>query len=291
MFSGFEIGVVDAVQIVVLAFAIYAVTDNVRGTKAGQVLLGFLKFVLLPGLLIRLFNLDVLGHIFFWVVVALAVGLLVVFQDELRRGFAMIGQRRMFGAPGVAVPRAVPEVLVASLKILAQKRLGALIALERGISLVSYEDSGIRLDARVSAELLISIFTPPLPLHDGGIVIRSGRLSAAHCIFPVSNREELITSGMRHRAAVGLSEETDAVVLVVSEERGIVSIAHNGRLIPCVGDEGEKALRRWIAKSMPDQVVRRFRLMDRIVDSALGLIGRNASRPKKKQKRGKDHVQ
>ena len=113
---------------------------------------------------------------------------------------------------------------------LSRVRLGALIAVERGISLGSYEDSGVKLNALVSHELMISIFTPPLPLHDGGIIMRDGRIAAAHCLFPVSNQSELATSGMRHRAAVGLSEDTDAVVVVVSEETGNMSVAVDGKI-------------------------------------------------------------
>jgi diadenylate cyclase len=127
------------------------------------------------------------------------------------------------------------------------------MAVERGISLCGYEDSGVKLDALISHELLISIFTPPLPLHDGGIVLRDGRVAAAHCLFPVSNQGELATSGMRHRAAVGLSEETDAVVVVVSEETGRISVAHNGRLHRYSDEKVEKVLLRWLRKAMPHE--------------------------------------
>ena len=101
-----------------------------------------------------------------------------------------------------------------------------------------------------SRELVQSIFMPPLPLHDGGLTMRYGRISSAHCIFPVSNNPDLLSSGMRHRAAVGLSEETDALVVVVSEETGAVSVAHNGRLFRYYGDMREAALRRWVSKAM-----------------------------------------
>ena len=128
--------------------------------------------------------------------------------------------------------------------------MGALIAFERGISLRGYEETGVRLNALFSRELVQSIFTPPLPLHDGGMTMRDGRISSAHCIFPVSNNPDLLSSGMRHRAAVGLSEETDALIVVVSEESGAVSVAHNGRLFRYYGDMREAALRRWVTKAM-----------------------------------------
>ena len=113
-------------------------------------------------------------------------------------------------------------------------------------------NSGVATDATVSRELVENVFTPPLPLHDGGMTIRNGRIAAAHCVFPVSNNPELITSGMRHRAAVGLSEETDALVIVVSEETGSVSVAHNGKLIRYTGEQRATSLIRWVSKAMPD---------------------------------------
>lgn len=107
------------------------------------------------------------------------------------------------------------------------------------------------LDAVFSRELVTSIFTPPLPLHDGGAVMRGGRLSSAHCIFPVSSNPSLITSGMRHRAAVGLSEDTDALVVVVSEESGDISVARNGKLFRYSGEQRAETLHRWLAKTLP----------------------------------------
>jgi diadenylate cyclase len=147
---------------------------------------------------------------------------------------------------------ATPELVVETIMSLAERRIGALIAFERGISLRGYEDTGIALDAMFSRELVESVFTPPLPLHDGGMTLRSGRIAAAHCVFPVSNNSDLSVSGMRHRAAVGLSEDTDALVVVVSEETGTVSIAHNGKLLRYSGEQREQSLLRWITKAMPD---------------------------------------
>ena len=130
--------------------------------------------------------------------------------------------------------------------------MGALFAFERGISLRSYEDNGVVLNATFSRELVECIFTPPMPLHDGGMTLRNGRISAAHCVFPVSGNPDLDVSGMRHRAAVGLSEETDALVVVVSEETGSVSVAYNGRLVRYAGDQCVPSLERWLLKALPD---------------------------------------
>ena len=111
---------------------------------------------------------------------------------------------------------------------------------------------GVPLNATFSRELLECIFTPPMPLHDGGVTLRDGRLSAAHCVFPVSGNPDLDCGGMRHRAAVGLSEETDALVIVVSEETGAVSVAHNGRLIKYSGQQCVSSLERWLTKALPN---------------------------------------
>lgn len=253
MFENFRVGISDLAQIFILSVVVYTLIHYVKGTRTGQVLMGFIRFVVPPAVLIWLFNWDVLGRIFFWTIVALIISMIVVFQEEIRRGLALIGGERLFGSTVARRDAFVPEVLARSILYLAEARLGALIAFERGISLAAYEESGVKVEARISRELLVSIFTPPLPLHDGGIVVKNGLISAAHCIFPVSNQPELISSGMRHRAAVGLSEETDAVVIVVSEERGSVSIAYNGELHRYPAEKAERMLRRWIAKSMTDQ--------------------------------------
>ena len=151
---------------------------------------------------------------------------------------------------------------------LAERRIGALVAFERGISLRGYEETGVATDALFSRELVETVFTPPLPLHDGGITVRDGRIAAAHCVFPVSNNPNLSGSGMRHRAAVGLSEDTDAIVVAVSEENGVVSVAHNGRLLRCTGEGARDSLLRWVSKGLP--AVPRRGIMSRILDFRRG---------------------
>ena len=163
---------------------------------------------------------------------------------------------------------------------LAEKRIGALIAFERGISLRSYEDTGVLVNADFSRELVTCIFTPPLPLHDGGMTIRDGRIRAAHCVFPVSNNPELIVSGMRHRAAVGLSEETDSLVIVVSEESGTISVAHNGRLMRYAGADAASAVQRWVNRAMPARNHNANRLFNRLYDRMLGAWERRTNKEK-----------
>lgn len=247
----------DVVQIFILYLVFYWVLRAAKGSRFGQVLTGVgLLFASLIAFT-YLFHFDVLSRLVQGLLFYLALSSVVIFQPEIRRILATIGSLLFQDRNRLVSYRAriTPELFTAHIFKLAQRKMGALIAFERGISLRGYETSGVNLDALISSELLVSIFTEPLPLHDGGVVIRHGRLASAHCLFPVSSRSELSESGMRHRAAVGLSEETDALVVVVSEETGRVSVAHNGRLIrfPDASDESRASLLRWIRKAMPQQ--------------------------------------
>ena len=240
------------VQIAILYFVIYAILKGAKGSRFGQALMGF---GILAALLIAfayLFHFDVLTRIVQFLLIYIAVSTVVIFQPEIRRILSAVGafgflEKPKYG-PGDA---ATPDLVVETLISLADKRIGALLAFERDISLRGYEDTGVLLDAVFSRGLVTSIFTPPLPLHDGGVVLKNGRLSYAHCIFPVSNNPNLITSGMRHRAAVGLSEETDALVIVVSEETGDISVARNGKLFRYSGEQRAESLHRWLARTLP----------------------------------------
>ena len=244
-----------AVQIAILYVAIYAILKSARGSRFGQVLMGvgILAAVLFAFLV--LFHFDVLSRIVQVLLMYIAVSSVVIFQPEIRRILSTVGAFGYFERPKHRPDgSATPELIVETILELAKMRMGALIAFERGISLRSYEDTGVMTDAVFTRELVRCIFTPPMPLHDGGVVIRDGRLGAAHCIFPVSNNPNLIAHGMRHRAAVGLSEETDALVVVVSEESGAVSVAHNGRLVRYADPvAATPQLTRWVAKALPQE--------------------------------------
>ncbi len=244
MFEGFQIGFNDLAQIAILYIVIYGLIRVFKGTRSAQMLLGFFLLVVALIALVSLFHFDVLARIVYFLLIYLSLSLVVVFQQELRRLLALVGARGLFGGRNsFERDDAMEDRLIEAMIYLAKKKIGTLIAIERGISLANYDESGIKLRALVSTELLASILTPPVPLHDGGIIIRNGRIAAAHCVFPVSHRRELIESGMRHRAAVGLSEETDALVLVVSEERGDISVAHNGRIRRYSRNKAERILR------------------------------------------------
>ncbi len=252
MFAGIQIAFNDIMQIIILYLVIYAVIRLIKGTRSAQVLLGFCVTVVSLLTFTYLFNFEVLARIVYFLLIYLALSMVVVFQQDIRRMLALVGGQRFFSRQYTLNNAPVTEMLTKSIINMSRKRIGVLIAIERGISLRGYEESGIGVNADLSHELLVSIFTPPLPLHDGGIVIRDGRIAAAHCLFPVSNKNDLISSGMRHRAAVGLSEETDAVIFVVSEETGTVSIAYNGKLHRYTEkDNVNRIMLRWLRVAMP----------------------------------------
>lgn len=240
-------------QIAILYLVIYAILKGARGSRFGQALMGIGILTTVLAVFTYLFHFHVLALIVKYLLLYLSISTVVIFQPEIRRILATVGAFGVFekgrrARKGPLSPDQFTEILID----LAAHRMGALFAFERGISLRGYEDTGVKLDALVSRELVNSIFMPPLPLHDGGVVIRDGRIASAHCIFPVSNNPELIRSGMRHRAAVGLSEETDALVIVISEERGTLSIAHNGKLFRYDSNrpDNHAAIRRWVTKAL-----------------------------------------
>lgn len=244
--------VTDVIQIGILYAAIYAVLKRAKGSKFGQALMGVGILAVIMIAFTYLVHLDVLARIVQALLIYLAISSVVIFQPEIRRGLSAVGAFGFFERPKYAPDgAATAELVVSALLALADRKMGALVAFERGISLRSYESSGVVTNATFSRELLTCIFTPPLPLHDGGVTVRNGRIAAAHCVFPVSNNADLITRGMRHRAAVGLSEDTDALVVVVSEETGLISIAHNGKLFRFNRAEAEDALMRWVSKILP----------------------------------------
>jgi diadenylate cyclase len=247
-----DINVSAIIQVLILYLVIYSILRSAKGSRFGQALMGVGILAAIAAVFTYVLHFDVLGEIVRLILMYLALSTVVIFQPEIRRILATVGAFGHFERPRyLGDGAATPELMVQTIFDLSHARMGALIAFERGISLRGYEETGVTLGgAMLSQELVRSIFTPPLPLHDGGMTIRNGRIAAAHCIFPVSNNPDLIARGMRHRAAVGLSEETDALVVVVSEETGTVSVAHNGKLFSCVGEQREMMLQRWISKAM-----------------------------------------
>jgi diadenylate cyclase len=230
----------DAVDILVLAVVVYRVTLSFRGTRTVQMLVGVLALVA-ASIVARRLELRGVQWLLdnfwsFWV-----VALIVLFQPELRRAVERIGQGRLFQGVlggGRAERARVVEQVVAVTESLAARHLGALVVLERSGGLGHYADLGVPLDALVSAELLESIFVPPSPLHDGAVLVRGARVVAAGCFLPLSRSTTIGRQlGTRHRAALGITEETDAIAVVVSEETARVSVAVEGA-IETIGDPG-----------------------------------------------------
>jgi diadenylate cyclase len=212
-------------EIILLSVGIYYGYLYFRGTRGAKVLTGLAIVFLTLTLISTLLNLVVIGWIVRSFSVFLAIALVVIFQPELRRGLAALGGYPIFSL--TSEKRETVHDIVEAISQLANKQFGALIAIERDTSIRVYEETGVTLDADFSAELILTIFHPKAALHDGGVIIRNGRIAAAACIFPVSQRETLDRSlGLRHRAGLGITEESDAIAVVVSEETGSISICH-----------------------------------------------------------------
>jgi diadenylate cyclase len=226
-------------EIAVLWYVFYHLLIFIKGTPAVQVLRGLVLLIVLFSIslfIAQKLNLAIINWILPKLFAIFLISFLIIFQPELRRGLAKLGQGPLLSL-FFREERIVNEITEAVYS-LAQKKIGAIIALEREIGLKPYIESGVSLDSRVSSELIGTIFMPHTPLHDGGIVIQNGRIIAAGCLFPLSQNPKISkTLGTRHRAAVGLTDETDAFVVVVSEETGQVSLAREGRLIRNIDQE------------------------------------------------------
>jgi diadenylate cyclase len=215
----------DAVEIGLLTVAIYFTWRLFQGTRGSNVLAGLVTLFLVVTLGSQLLGLPVISWIATRLSAVFIIALLIIFQPELRRGLAVLGSHRLF-FPTRKTPAAVDQLEEITFQ-LSNRQLGALLAIERGQNIETFAQSGVPIDAALSPELVVSIFFPKTPLHDGGVIIRDDRIVSAACIFPVSQQADLDRSlGLRHRAALGLAEESDAIIIVVSEETGIVSICH-----------------------------------------------------------------
>ncbi|HEX7089929.1 MAG TPA: diadenylate cyclase CdaA [Longimicrobiales bacterium] len=230
-------GLKDLAQILIVAAGFYYVLRLLARTRAMQMLFGLVLLVLVY-FAARLFDLGLIEYLMEMLFQYGAIAALIVFQPELRSALARLGQSRMLRFFNKMEDSAVVEELIEAVERLSRAKIGAIIAVEREVGLGEYAETGTRIQARVSADLLVSIFAPYGPLHDGAVLIARDTIIAAGVIlpltqFPVADR----TLGTRHRAALGLSEETDALVIVVSEETAQVSLAHRGRLERGVGPE------------------------------------------------------
>ncbi|MFH1681431.1 MAG: diadenylate cyclase CdaA [Candidatus Eisenbacteria bacterium] len=228
--------VYDVIDFAVVWFLLYRLLLIVKGTRASQMFLG-LAVIYFVSWLADYFQLTGLNRIFSSLKTLWIFAFVILFQPELRRSLAQMGQFRLFRFLFPIQPTESLEEIAKAVRVMSRKRIGGLVVLSRGAGLRNIIESGHHVDAKVSAELIVTIFTNYSPLHDGAVVIRDSTLIAAGCILPLSqDRSRVGTLGTHHRAALGLTEETDALVVVVSEETGNISIANRGTLRRCADD-------------------------------------------------------
>lgn len=221
------LGVID---VLIVSFLLYKLFTLMKGTRAVHMFIGLIVLFMLSVLAqwMELLGLN-------WIISSLrtvwVIAFVIIFQPELRRALASLGQQRFLSRfLSVQETGMIPEVIKSTMR-LSDKGIGAIIVLEKDMGLKNYIETGTRVDARVTAELLVTIFTPPSPLHDGAVIIQNDRVAAAGCILPLTQDQRLSAAlGTRHRAAIGLTEETDAIAIVVSEETHAISIAQGGKL-------------------------------------------------------------
>lgn len=226
---------VALLEISIIAYLLYRFLLLIRGTRAVQLIRGLVVLVIAANLSGWL-HLRVIGWLLTQLWGAIIVALAVVFQPELRRALEQLGRGQMFAitrselAPGDIV-RVIDEI-IAALVACAKTKTGALIVLERDTGLNDYIETGVLLDAAITQEFLVNVFVPNTPLHDGAAIVRGDRVAAAACFLPLTDNPYISTSlGTRHRAGIGISEVSDAISLIVSEETGIISLARNGKLV------------------------------------------------------------
>jgi len=220
----------DLLDILIVAFIIYELLQFIRGTHAVQMALGALLLVVLYWVS-RLFDLETVNWLLRTLMPYLVFGLIVVFQAEIRKVLAHLGKTPLLGAFTAERREEVLDEMVLATTTLASQRTGALVVIEREMGLRSFIETGIALDAFVTYDLLISIFNPGTPLHDGAVIVQGNRIAAAACFLPLTVNPELSRQlGSRHRAAIGVTEDTDALAIVVSEETGTISLVAGGRI-------------------------------------------------------------
>ena len=226
--SGFRLH--DCIDIILVAFVVYRVFIILRGTHAIQMITGLL-FLGVFYFLSSYFELFTVHWILRYFFDYLFIIVIVLFQDDLRRALAFVGKNPFISSKAEQMDRVVVEEVAKAALQLARDRMGALIVIEREAGLKNFIDTGAKLDASVRSELIYSIFIPSSPIHDGAVIVKDGKIAAAGCFLPLTKNPNIDKSfGTRHRAAIGLTEDTDAVVVLVSEEAGAAYLVKGGRI-------------------------------------------------------------
>jgi diadenylate cyclase len=243
----------SVLDILLVAVIIYNFLKLIRGTRAAPMLIGVAALAL-AFYVAHIGELTTVNWLLSILLPYLVFALIVVFQSEIRHGLARLGSRLTFSRASAAAAEAYDDIVLAA-NLFSQNQTGALIVIEREIGLRTYIESGVPLDARLSYDLLATIFRPSAPLHDGAVIVQQDRIAAAACFLPLSMNPVLSTQlGTRHRAAIGITEETDAIAVVVSEETGAISLAVGGNIerdleVEHLRERLSTLLRRYVAPS------------------------------------------
>ncbi|MDH3216975.1 MAG: diadenylate cyclase CdaA [Candidatus Krumholzibacteria bacterium] len=222
--------IVDVLDVLIVTFLLYKLFTLMRGTRAVSMFFGLIVLFILS-VMAQWLNLMALNWIISSLKTVWVIAFVIIFQPELRRALASLGHRRILRRFFTVQESGIIPEIIKSASRLADKGIGAIIVLEKDMGLKNYIETGTKVDSRVTAEMLETIFTPTSPLHDGAVIIQNDRVAAAGCILPLTQDQRLSAAlGTRHRAAIGLTEESDAIVIVVSEETHAISYAQGGKL-------------------------------------------------------------
>ncbi len=268
-------------DVCIVIFVLYKFVKSARHSRVWQLLKGIV-FIILITILSDVLQFKILNYILTSFMPYGVIALIVIFQPELRRMLEQIGTSKFIRYFGIGVEKDVASKMkediykiVIAAKELSNEKIGGLIVIERDIQINDIMDSGVRIDADVSPQLLVNLFVPKTPLHDGAVIISNNKIAAAACILPLADDKDMATGlGTRHRAALGISRETDAIAVVVSEETGKISIAKDGTLI---ADLKEDALKNILIKNV---ITKRFTPENNIADNTKRLIRKRAKKEK-----------
>jgi len=221
---------ISVLDILIVAFVIYQILVLIKGTRGVQMALG-VSILIAFFYFSRWSRLETVSWLLTNILPYFVFAIIVIFQHEIRRALARFGQAPLFAGFSSINRNEFYDEIILAVTTLASQQTGALIVVERDIGLKTYIESGIALDAALSYDLLVTIFNPSVPLHDGAVIVQNGRIAAAACFLPLTVKPRLSKElGTRHRAAIGVTEETDAVAIIVSEESGAISFAHDGEM-------------------------------------------------------------